>query len=182
MSVYIKDDARFTVISDGVIRMEYTVGGAFVDGETLFAKRGMLWEAEVLDGETFVIQTESITLYYEGGEFSPKTLYADIHAEGVETRWHYGDENKGNLGGTLSTLDGVCGARPLPDGLLSRDGWYVLDDSNTPVFTDDWIENRDESHKVDVYLFAYGRNYRLALSDLALVSGRFELPRKYFFD
>ncbi len=181
MSVYIKGNARFTVISDGVIRIEYAEGGAFVDGETLFAKRGMFWEAEAFDGEAFVIQTENITLYYEGGEFTPETLYADIHAEDVETRWHYGDENKENLGGTLSTLDGVCGEVPLPDGLLSRDGWYVIDDSATPVFTDNWIENRDEAHKVDIYLFAYGRNYRMALTDLAAVSGRFELPRKYFF-
>lgn len=181
MSIYIKDNARFTVISDGVIRMEYAEGGAFVDGETLFAKRGMLWEAEAYEDDGLVIKTGSITLYYKGGEFSAETLYADICAEGADVRWHYGDKNKENLGGTLSTLDGVCGFKPLPDGLLSRDGWFVIDDSETPVFEDNWIENRDEGHKVDIYLFAYGKNYRLALSDLATVSGRFELPRKYFF-
>ncbi len=181
MSVYIKDNARFTVISDGVIRMEYAEEGAFVDGETLFAKRGMLGNSKAYEDGCLVIETESITLYYKGGEFTPETLYADIHAEGVDVRWHYGDINKENLWGTLSTLDGVCGFKPLPNGLLSRDGWFVIDDSGTPVFDGDWIKNRDGRHTVDAYLFSYGRNYRLALSNLAEVSGRFALPRKYFF-
>ena len=181
MSIYIKDNARFTVITDGVIRMEYAVGGAFVDGETLFAKRKAQCDARVYETDVLVIETDFLTLYYKGGEFSKETLFAHIHAEGADTVWHYGDKNEKNLGGTLSTLDGVCGERPLPEGLLSLDGWYVIDDSSTPVFSGDWIENRPEDHKIDIYLFAYGKNYRRALSDLAAASGRFELPRKYFF-
>ena len=181
MSIYSKGNARFTVITDGVIRMEYAEGGAFVDGETLFAKRHMFWDAKVTDGDTLVITTENMTLHYHGGEFTAESLWADIHVDGFATRWNFGDENKDNLGGTLTTLDGVHGFRPLPDGLLSRSGWYALDDSGTPYFADGWIKNREESHKIDIYLFAYGENYRAALSDLAAVSGKFEIPRKYFF-
>jgi len=181
MSTYIKDKARFTVVTEGVIRMEYSENGKFVDGETLFAKRDMCWDATVTDGDVLTIKTESFTLYYIGGEFTAESLFADIHVDGFETRWHYGDSNKENLGGTLHTLDGVDGFRPLPDGLLSKDGWYVIDDSSTPFMKDGWIENRDEEHKLDLYLFAYGRNYKAALSDLAAVSGKMEIPRKYFF-
>ena len=181
MSIYTKGNARFTVMTEGVIRMEYATDGVFVDGETLFAKRDMMWDAAVTDGDVLTIETEQITLYYKGGEFSSDTLYADIHVDGFETKWHFGDTNKENLGGTLHTLDGVDGFRDLPDGLLARDGWYVIDDSATPFFRDGWIENRGEGHVIDMYLFAYGRNYKSALSDLAAVSGKFELPRKYFF-
>lgn len=179
--IYVKDNARFTVMTEGVIRMEYSADGRFVDGETLFAKRDSLWDAAVTDGDALVIETENLTLFYKGGEFSAETLFADIHVDGFENRWHYGDANKENLGGTLHTLDGVDGFRPLPDGLLARDGWYVIDDSATPYFENGWILNRDENHKTDIYLFAYGRNYKAALSDLAAVSGKMELPRKYFF-
>ena len=181
MSIYTRDNARFTVISDGVIRMEYAEGGAFIDGATLFAVRDMYWDANVYDGEIFTIETENMTLYYRGGEFSPESLWARIHVDGFEAEWHYGDENTDNLGGTLHTLDGVLGARPLPDGLLSRSGWYLYDDSGTPYFEDGWIKNRDASHKRDLYLFAYGRNYKAALCDLAAASGKMELPRKCFF-
>lgn len=181
MSIYTKGNARFTVMTDGVIRMEYAENGAFVDGETLFAKRDAIWDASVTDGDVLKIETDSVTLYYCGGEFSADTLYADIHVDGFSARWHYGDVNKENLGGTLHTLDGVDGFRDLPDGLLARDGWYVIDDTSTPYFENGWITNRPAEHKIDKYLFAYGRNYKSALADLAAVSGKMEMPRKYFF-
>ena len=181
MSIYVKGNARFTVMGAGVIRMEYAEDGKFIDGETLFAKRLAFWDARVTDGEIFTIITENITLYYKGGEFSGETLWADIHAEDFCTVWHFGDKNKENLGGTLHTLDGVDGFRPLPDGLLARDGWHTIDDSGTPYFEGDHITNRLDSHIHDVYLFAYGTGYRSALADLAAVSGRMELPRKCFF-
>ena len=181
MSIYTKGNARFTVMTDGVIRMEYANDGVFVDGETLFAKRDSYWDAIITDNGLLTIETENITLYYKGGEFTGERLYADIHVDGFAARWHYGDKNTENLGGTLHTLDGVDGFRPLPDGLIARDGWHVIDDSNTPYFSDGWITNRPDSHKLDLYLFAYGRNYKSALAELAAVSGKMELPRKYFF-
>lgn len=181
MSVYIKENARFTVMCGGVIRMEYAENGEFEDRETLFAKRNALAESTVLDGDVFQISTEKVTLYYHGGEFSRETLYADINAGGMSLRWHFGDENKENLKGTLATLDGVNGFRPLPDGLLARDGWYVIDDSNSAVLEDGWAVNRSENHKIDIYLFAYGREYKTALKNLAEVSGKMAMPRKCFF-
>ena len=48
--------------------------------------------------------------------------------------WHYGDDPKGNLGGTARTLDEADGAIPLGQGVISRDGWAVLDDSASNVF------------------------------------------------
>src|SRR5438874_5586437 len=42
---------------------------------------------------------------------------------------------KGNLGGWSRGLDDQTGPMPLPDGLLSRDGWYLLDDSRGVVPT-----------------------------------------------
>lgn len=182
MSSYIKGNARFTVITDGVIRMEYAEDGAFVDGKTMFAERNSESDAVFSDGNGILtIETSKISLRYVGeDEFSPENLFARIHTGEIEADWRFGDKNKENLGGTLSTLDGVCGFKELPDGLLSRDGWYVIDDSCKPVFSNGWIENRDLRHKQDYYLFAYGRDYKCAIRDLAAVSGKMEMPRKYF--
>ncbi len=47
--------------------------------------------------------------------------------------------NKGNLYGTIRTLDGVHNAVPLEPGLLSRNGWVLVDDTERPLFDNsDW--------------------------------------------
>ena len=44
-------------------------------------------------------------------------------------------EDIGNLRGTTRTLDGVRGSDvKLEPGLISRDGWTVVDDSTRPLF------------------------------------------------
>ena len=177
----VKGNARFTVMTEGAVRIEYAKDGVFEDAPTLFALRGAECDADVMDGEVLTVKTEKLTLYYRGGEFSHDTLHADIHTGGKLCRWHYGDRNKENLGGTLHTLDGVSGFIDVPDGLLARDGWQVIDDSKSPVLSDGWVKNRSENHLFDIYLFAYGANFKGAFSDYFAVSGKAALPRKNFF-
>jgi len=180
MNTYTVKNARFTVVTDGVIRMEYAQNGAFVDDPTLFAIRESTADAEILECDgTLTIKTPKLTLEYKGGEeFSCDNLSVRVHTAGIDALWRYGDEPKGNLGGTLVTLDGVYGEKPLPDGIISRDGYYVIDDSKKPVLRDGWIENRCEDHLIDLYFFAYGTDYKAAIRDLSAVSGKMELPRK----
>jgi len=85
----------------------------------------------------------------------------------------------GNLGGTLRTLDGVKGPVPLGDGILSRDGWYLLDDSKSPLFSGDWIQDRPKNGGLDWYLFGYGLDYKAAFQSFTAVGGAVPLPRKY---
>lgn len=177
----IKDKARFTLITEGVVRIEYDESGVFEDAPTLFALREKECEGNVENGDILKIETEKLTLYYKGGEFSKKTLFADIHTGTVVCRWHFGDKNKANLKGTLHTLDGVSGFREVPDGLLSRDGWQVIDDSGSCVLCDGWVKNRNDKHICDLYLFVYGKDFKAALSDFFAVSGKAVLPRKSFF-
>ncbi|MCI8611258.1 MAG: DUF5110 domain-containing protein [Clostridiales bacterium] len=182
MNQWIVGNARFTAIADGVIRMEYAKNAAFADGATLFANRPRpAAKADYTrDGNIVTIATKKYTLtYHVDAPFTPENLSAKIHTGNMETTWKYADKSNGNLGGTLATLDGVDGHRPLPDGLLSRDGWYVIDDSGTPVFADGWLRKRSEKHLCDLYLFAYGHDYPAVLRDLAFVSGKMALPRKY---
>ncbi|HRF95351.1 MAG TPA: glycoside hydrolase family 31 protein, partial [Aggregatilineales bacterium] len=65
------------------------------------------------------------------------------------------------------------GAIPLELGLVSREGWALVDDSKTPVFTPDgWLENRQSSPTHDLYFFGHGTDYQGALNDFFAVSGR----------
>lgn len=177
---YIFKNARFTVITEGVIRMEYAENAHFLDDATLFAIRENTTDAEIaVEKGIITVKTPKLTLTYKGDErFSSQNLSVHVHTAGVDTVWCFGDELKNNLGGTLVTMDGVDGERDLPDGLISRDGFYVIDDSGKPVLCDGWIKNRSDDHLVDLYFFAYGSDYKAALRDLSAACGKMELVRK----
>lgn len=181
-TVFICNNARFTLIRDGVLRMEYSVGG-FVDEETLFAERNYLKNAKTVElSDEVVIETPLMKIIYtdDGNPFNAENLHGHLNISGKPVEWHYGDEEKGNLGGAVITLDGCDGKKmKIPDGIVSRDGWKTFDDSNTTIIKDSWIAKRPEGHTVDKYLFVYGSDYKKALRDLACVSGKTPLPRKY---
>jgi alpha-glucosidase (family GH31 glycosyl hydrolase) len=90
-----------------------------------------------------------------------------------------------NLGGWLGSLQLVTGPVPVGDGLLSRAGYYVLDDSSTGVRTaNGWIEPRDQAQPQphqDWYFFGYGHHYKTALADLAKLTGPAPLLPKWAF-
>ena len=73
----------------------------------------------------------------------------------------------------------------MEQGILSRAGWSLIDDSQRHVLTPDgseweeWIEARPEGDRQDLYLFAYGHDYKQALADYTLVAGRAPMPPKY---
>ncbi|MEI3554934.1 MAG: TIM-barrel domain-containing protein [Alistipes senegalensis] len=75
----------------------------------------------------------------------------------------------------------------MEQGLLSRSGWAVVDESARHVLTPDgsvwkeWVEARPAGDRQDLYLFAYGHDYKQALADFQLVAGRAPLPPKYTF-
>ena len=93
--------------------------------------------------------------------------------------WAPGASNPGNLGGTIRTLDGADGPEDLGQGVLSRDGWFLLDDSRSDLLTTDWVQARPRTAGTDWYLFGYGDDYRAALKSLTAIGGPVPLPRKY---
>lgn len=175
-------NARFSVITENLIRAEYSKESNFMDYNTLFASNRKYngCDVEICEnGNTLTIKTEAITLTYidDGKPFSADNLTADIFGK----KWHYGDESTGNLGGTLPTLDYVKKDAPVNDGLLSVDGWFVIDDTNNPPLENDWIKTNSYGQPTDIYIFGYGKDYKKALKTLAYVSGKVALPRKYVF-
>ncbi|MEV4507412.1 TIM-barrel domain-containing protein [Dactylosporangium sp. NPDC049525] len=84
-----------------------------------------------------------------------------------------------NLGGWRRSLDVADGPLPLYDGLLSRDGWFLLNDSATALATGEPREAK--AGYQDGYLFGYGQDYRQALKDLRDLTGpAVTLPRWAF--
>jgi hypothetical protein len=175
--------ARFTMITPQLIRMEYASDGKFVDAPSWFARNRSARDTEYQarrDGQTLTIDTDSIHLVFtnDGESFSASNLQAQIKTPQGTIAWKAGMEQSGNLGGANRSLDRIRAAVPMAPGLLSRDGWYLLDDSNTVLSTGDWYQERPHGHGLDWYFFGYGLDYKSALKSLTTISGEIPLPRK----
>ncbi|MCE0498255.1 MAG: glycoside hydrolase family 31 protein [Methylacidiphilales bacterium] len=177
-------NARFTVITPNLIRMEYAPDGKFVDLPSWFAVNRDTRDTNARitnDHKKVDIDTGAIHLTYQddGKPFSPDNLQAGIKEDSVTVVWKPGMRSIQNLGGAIRSLDGVSGPLPLGEGILSREGWYLLDDSKSPLFFGDWVESRPKNGGRDWYLFGYGLDYKAAFQSFTAVGGAVPLPRKY---
>lgn len=180
---------RFTVITNSLIRVEESSNGQFEDRPTtaILNRDFASPEPEVLknhNGHVVEIITPAFHLYYDGGQFSPENLYADIKvAQALHvSRWYFGNKNAegtNNLKGTARTLDRADGPIDLEDGIMSKDGYSYLDDSNSFIYDekeDKYIPRSQD--QVDGYLFTYGHNYQEELKDFYSLTGKTPLiPR-----
>jgi len=172
---------RITVLTPRLVRLEHSPDGTFEDrpSQLVWYRDQPVPEftVERADG-TVELETDALRLTYDHGAgegFAPETLSAEL-ADG--TVWQYGDEG-GTLGGALRTLDNVDGSAPVEPGLLSRDGWTVVDDTDRLVFDDEWVTPREApAGYEDLYFFGYGRAYRACLEDFTAIAGKAPLvPR-----
>ncbi|MBO7396843.1 MAG: DUF5110 domain-containing protein [Bacteroidales bacterium] len=182
----VSGNARFTVLTDRLIRMEWAADGVFEDRASLAIVNRDLPVPKFSKSErggVLTIKTAKLTLVYRGGRFSAENLSVK-HSLGT---WKPGMPSDGNLKGTIRTLDGCLGFeqlsygdKELEDGILSRDGWALVDESARHLFTEDgWVTARDEGDRLDWYLFAYGHDYTAALKDFTAVAGKIPLPPRY---
>jgi alpha-glucosidase len=123
--------------------------------------------------------------YRDGsGEFTAANLVVELTVAGKRATWKPGTPDTGNLLGTTRTLDGVKGATSLEHGLVSRDGWAVVDDSTRPLFDDSdwpWVVERGSRRAQDWYFFGHGHDYKAALGDFVKVAGRIPMPPRFAF-
>ncbi len=177
------DRFRVTVLDEGLVRLEYSESGEFEDraSQTVLNRAfpPTRFTREESDGR-LEIHTERLHLVYDKGPFTTHGL--SVQAKGGyhshDSVWRFGLDSP-NLGGTARTLDDVDGAIPLEDGVLARDGVALVDDSGTVLLTDDgWIApRRPGTH--DLYVFAYGRDYKAALRALYALTGPPPLLPRY---
>ncbi|HEV2215591.1 MAG TPA: TIM-barrel domain-containing protein [Terracidiphilus sp.] len=203
--------ARFTVLTPQLIRIEWSADGQFQDHASfVFLNRRLPvppFEHSVIGmnaSQQLTLKTSALTLLYSptgDGQFNANDLSITQTVEGKAVTWHPGMTNPENLQGTTRTLDGALGSRTkeaIGQGLISRSGWVLVDDSTRPLFDSanfsftqgekspwPWVMERpaDEApgKYVDWYFFGYGHNYRQALGDYVKVAGRIPLPPRFAF-
>jgi hypothetical protein len=184
-SVVVSGRARFTILTARLIRLEWSQTGQFEDRSTYaFPTRHAPapdFTAQVEDG-ILSIDTGALQLRYveAGGRFSADNLSISFDLDGELQTWTPGIPNPMNLRGTRRTLDVCEGDAALEEGILSRAGWALFDDSSSVVFNaeDGWVAPRPGHELQDWYFFGYGHDYKAALADYIHFGGRIPLlPR-----
>lgn len=178
------DKYRFTVLSERLIRLEYSDKGTFIDEPTeLVLYRNMpKINFELVDNSNFLsITTKYFKLTYIkgksflGGKASPAN---NLKVELLNTPsiWYYGHPEIRNFGILSASLEtgGVVGK-----GLYSDDGMASIDDSNTPILNEDGTIRENKEVKIDTYLFMYNKDYELALKDYYEITGYPALVPRY---
>ena len=191
-------NARFTLLTEQVVRMEYSATATFLDNATTAMLNRNLpvpkYTAKTSSDNILTLATKSLTLTYTIGQpFSAKTL----SATGAFGAWQYGQDNTGNLLGTIKSLD-LLGPTSLNCtvnknitvhdedlhcawGLISRQGWAIVDDSRTYALDhDNWWTTMNPNQE-DLYLFAHGLDFKGALFDFVQVSGKTAMPPRAAF-
>jgi alpha-glucosidase len=148
-------NARFTVLTPQLIRMEWSANGNFEDRASLvFLNRRLPVpkfekSSSESDGRsTLAITTDALKLTYTPAPdgkrlpagstgFTPETLEIDLTIGNKKVTWHPGQADPDNLLGTAHSLDAAKGTElrdPMEPGLVSRSGWAVVDDTTRPLF------------------------------------------------
>ncbi|MCI2081758.1 MAG: glycoside hydrolase family 31 protein [Bacteroidales bacterium] len=198
-------DVRFTILTAGTIRMEWAPDGKFIDNSSFVAVDRHLPVPEYRVrrfGKRLAITTSRMEVTYivGSGKFTNKNLKI-VSAKGLSGasfEWKPGMKQKDNLKGTYRTLDGYDGnmrdgkEMPIEDGLVARDGWTLIDDSNSLLFDGagdwSWVTTRedvrgdsDDKGAQDWYFMAYGDDYKQALGDFSKFAGKVPLPPRFAF-
>lgn len=201
------DKWRFSILSDRVIRMEYSETGEFIDAQTqiVLNRKFPVPEFQVYDkGDTMQIATKYLLLSYDKKPFSSEGLQIQMMGNPwlfKTSNWFYGDAellDRDNLGGSATTLDNAVGDTyyvdkgdeskpwgepgekiPISRGLMSKSGFTVIDDSKSLIFTEDgWVAPAPSGHS-DVYFLCFGRDYLATLDFFFKLSGSTPMLPRY---
>ncbi len=201
--------ARFVLLTERLLRLEWSATGEFEDRATLAVVHRALPPVRFTKKETakgLSLHTGSFSLSYtdNGKPFSPANLQVSFKVKGQTVVWKPGLRDPQNLGATLRTLDGIKGGKrqimkektpgkwvstgkwkpvDMGHGFISRSGWALVDDSANVILTADpeWVEPRPTGERRDWYLFLHGHDYKAAVADAARVFGRQPMPPRFAF-
>ena len=162
-SLVYEGQARFTIVSPQLIRLEWSPNKRFVDAKTWFAQSRQIQpsppEFNVTRNDTHLrIDTKFVTLEYQRNvttSFNQHNIRVTIQVNSSKEQtvvWSAipDEEYEGNLLGTIRTLDGNnssklqldCRYQPRDDlhcayGVISRRGYAIVDDTHQLQFDND---------------------------------------------
>lgn len=171
----VRDNVRFTVLTPCLLRVETQSRGKFCDEPTQSVWFRDFCKPEFKVNEssgTIEIKTTKANFLYNLK--TKKMVRIKLRDGRVVTNY-----KAGNLKGTCRTLDITAGVITLGDGVCSKNGVAILDDSDTLVLKDDGAILPRKHKETDEYYFAYGNDYIGATTDLYKLTGQVPLIPRY---
>lgn len=182
----INGNARLQVLSPTLVRMEYSPGSQFVDEASVSvigrdSYPDTPFTSEVADG-WLSVSTDKMTVRYKvgSGPFTAENVTVSWRNGSEEAKWKPGDKDDKNLGGLVGDIAHRT-ELVLDPGPLTRNGYFLLDDSKTALRdkAEDWVKPRPEKDNQDWYFFTYGSNYPQFLSEFAKLIGPVPMVPRY---
>ena len=204
-AVVTSGNARFTVLTPQMIRIQYSETQSFEDRATFAIINRNLpvpnFTTKEEDGYLY-ITTDALQLKYKlnsklaPSQRKPTNLSITFTMNGREIIWYPGKDDALNLKGTTRTLDNCIGdskRTELENGILSRGGWAIIDESPSTKRGDGsrsfafdgeyngvpWVAQPVDPNAYDWYFLGYGHEYKKALGDFIKVAGRIPMPPLY---
>ncbi len=183
---------RITVITERVVRLEYSPSGNFVDAPTQNIYNRNFGACEYTlrqDTNMLEITTKYFKLVYVkeqpfiGTKIDPmKNLRVTLISSNEKDKqrdWYYSHVEARNMNGNIVGID--VDTKTSEKGLYSLEGFASLDDSNSLIINSDGTTAMREKGNVDVYVFMYGEHFNLAINDYFKMTGYPELLPRYAF-
>lgn len=177
---------RITILTERLIRFEYSEKGIFFDHPTELARFRNFpvpsFQVEEND-KTLVIQTKYFVLQYikdkpfYGPKYAPDQ-FLKVGLMNSDKIWYFDHPEARNFGGSKVSLDNNIKS-PLEKGLYSTDGFTSIDDSKHLVFMEDGFLVKPTEKRIDTYLFIYRRDFGLCLKDYFTLTGMPPLLPRY---
>lgn len=169
------DNYRFTLLTPQLIRMEYSKSGNFTNQKTqvVVDRNFPEFEFDLVESDcSLEIYTDYFHLSYDKREFTSQGLTIDMKSNFTDynNKWFYGEMIE-TLKGTTRTLDNIDGSTELGEGIISKQGYAVLDDSKSFIVTEDGKPIPRDNDDIDIYFFGYQHQYKVALRDFYKLTG-----------
>lgn len=178
---------RFTILSQRLIRMEYSETGQFIDKPSEFARYrdNEVVKFELQENDRYLlIKTKYFQLSYlknkpfYGSKVNPT---ANLKVELLNTTrvWYYGHPEVKNYKTPANSIDNSNNKLNLKKGLYSIDGFSSYDDSKSYLIKENNTYINRTNKNTDVYLFMYLNDYIGALNDYYYLTGYPPLIPRY---
>ncbi len=158
---------RFTVLSKGLIRIEYNENGFFNDELTknVINRNFMKPEFSVKEDKNYLeIKSDHFHLTYQKEKDATKGKNLKIKLGNKENFWVYNHIEAKNYP-TFTDL------KNQTKSLYSFDGFVTIDDTNSEILKENGTYEPRNNTGIDIYLFVYLNNFQSCLFDYFSLTG-----------
>lgn len=186
-AIYKGTKYRITVLSEILVRLEYSESGTFEDRPTELARFRNFDVPKVIvteDDKKLNLKTSYFELIYEkekpfiGPKLSPDQ-YLKVKLVDTDKTWFFTQAEARNFKSTCTSLDDKLSIPKLEKGLYSTDGFVSLDDSKSLIFNKDGSVGKRSDERIDTYLFMYRKDFGFCLKDYYRLTGYPPLIPRY---